>query len=231
MAIEWIEITKNSTKYFDEVMKLYEQSFPLEVRESQDIFHRSIRYSESSFPNTFRFLVGIEDEKVLSFATGHFLASVNAGFVVYIVTNPSIRSSGLGSKTLHKLEELLNADAINAGYENIDKILLETEIKEMVHTEKEKEECGKREKFFKRNGYFHLSSIDYRQPPLHKEEQSVPLKLFVKKCNAEDISYDRLQQAIVALYQEKYFHVNGIKRMVLHNCLREMGIEERGITF
>ncbi|MFE7065171.1 GNAT family N-acetyltransferase [Sutcliffiella sp. NPDC057660] len=231
MALEWIEITNSGTKYLEEVMELYEQSFPIEVRESQDIFHRSIRYSESSFPNNFRFLVGVEDGKVLSFATSHFLASVNAGFVVYIVTNPSIRSIGLGSKTLTKLEELLNADAIKAGYENIDKILLETETKEMVHTEEERAECSKRDKFFEKNGYIHLNSIDYRQPHLHKGESSIPLKLFVKKYNGIEISKDMFQQAIVALYQEKYFKVNEIERNVLHKCLAEMGIEAKVVTF
>ncbi len=49
MAIEWIEITNKNTKYFGEATEIYEQAFPVEVRESQETFLRSIQYSESSF--------------------------------------------------------------------------------------------------------------------------------------------------------------------------------------
>ncbi|WP_369361901.1 GNAT family N-acetyltransferase [Priestia megaterium] len=227
MSLEWFEITKGNTKYFEHVMKVHEETFPIEVRESKDIFLRSLEYSKTSFPNTFRFLVGIEDGKVVSFTTGHFLADVNTGFIVYIVTDPYIRSRGLGSKTLRKIEGLLNEDAIKAGFKCIDKIMLETETIEMVHTDSEKKDCFKRNKFFERNKYNYINFIDYKQPPLHKGEPSFPLNLFVKNYGHSETKKDFLYKAIISLYREKYFNVNGIDKETLNNCIEEMQINKQ----
>ena len=97
----------------------------------------------------------------ISFATGNYLADVNSGFIVYIVTNPLVRSKVLDSKTLVKLEGLLNKDAVSAGNTSLKAIILETETEEMVHTEEEKEDCIKRNKFFERNYYMQYERIDY----------------------------------------------------------------------
>ncbi|MGM0878477.1 MAG: hypothetical protein ACQEWV_28215 [Bacillota bacterium] len=93
-----------------------------------------------------------------------YFADVNSGFIVYIVTNPLIQSNGLGSKTLVKLEGLLNKDAISAGNLSLRAIFLETETQDMVHTEEEKEDCIKRNRFFDRNDYEKYEEIIYRQP-------------------------------------------------------------------
>ncbi|WP_019420373.1 GNAT family N-acetyltransferase [Paenibacillus sp. OSY-SE] len=89
-------------------------------------------------------MLGFEGEQLVSFATGHYFAEVNSGFIVYIVTNPFVRSRGLGAKTLSKLEELLHKDAAAAGYDSLSAIILETETQEIAHTEAEKEDCMKR---------------------------------------------------------------------------------------
>ncbi|OEH94403.1 GNAT family N-acetyltransferase [Bacillus solimangrovi] len=223
MAVGWTEITNDNVEYLEKVFKLYDQTFPKEVRESHETFYKSIQYSQNSFPNTFRFLVGIENEQVVSFATGHYLAGVNSGFIVYIVTNPLIRSHGLGAKTLNQLEELLNEDAKRAGYESINSIILETETIEMVHTEQEKEDCVKRNNFFNRNGYKRLN-VKYMQPPLHNDEHSIPLNLFVKNRNGKEINKKTINDSIFAIYNEKYNSVNQIDKTILNNCLVEMGI-------
>ncbi|MFN7253245.1 MAG: GNAT family N-acetyltransferase [Anaerobacillus sp.] len=224
MAIKWDEITHDNLTHFEKVLKLYDKAFPIEVRESHDNFLNSLQYARNRKPNNFRFLIGLEGEQLVSFATGHYLADVNFGFIVYIVTNPLVRSKGLGSKTLVKLEELLNKDAVSAGNTSLKAILLETETEEMVHTEEEKEDCIKRNRFFERKNYKQYEGIDYLQPPLHFGDSNIPLNLFIKNEQRIEITEEEIRGAIRAIYKEKYYSVNQIDKNVLNKCLEKMGM-------
>jgi len=222
MAIKWDEITYDNLTHFEKVLKIYDQAFPIEVRESHNIFLNSLKYARNRRPNNFRFLIGFKGDQLVSFATGHYLAEVNSGFIVYIVTNPLLRSKGLGSKTLVKIEELLNKDAILAGNRSLKAIILETEA--LVHTNKEKEDCIKRNRFFERNNYKQFKGIDYLQPPLHFGDSNVPLNLFIKNQQRIEITELEIREAIRAIYKEKYYSVNQIDKDVLNKCLEKMGM-------
>ncbi|MEW9052520.1 MAG: GNAT family N-acetyltransferase [Neobacillus sp.] len=226
MTIIWSEIKEENATELRTVMKLYDQSFPIDVREPHEIFHRSIKYSRERYPNNFRFLIGKEDDQLVSFATGHYLADDNVGFIVYIATNPLARNSGLGSKTLVKLEELLNEDARSAGHSSLRAIFLETETEDLVHTEQEKADCEKRNRFFDRNSYKKYEEISYLQPPLHEGMDEVPLNLFIKNVQKDELMKQEIQHAIQAIYREKYINVNNINKEMIHHCLKKMGINE-----
>ncbi|WP_242520430.1 GNAT family N-acetyltransferase [Halobacillus kuroshimensis] len=231
MEIDWVEISEVDTELFDKLMAFYEQAFPVEVREPEEIFKISMKHAEINDFNNYRFLVGMEGEQIISFATGHYFAEINTGFIVYIVTNPSIRNRGLGSKTLTKLEEMLNEDALNAGFSALDRIVLETETSDMVHTNEEKEACIKRNKFFERNKFTLTNVIDYKQPPLHNSDVSIPLNLYEKKYKGGETTKETLEEVIIVLFKEKYYDINKIDKSVLANCIREMGVENRYINF
>ena len=189
MTIRWEEITYDNLTNIEKVFEIYDEAFPIEVREPQDIFYQSLDYAKTRLPNGFRFLVGYEGEQLVSFATGHYFAEANIGFIVYIATNPLIRSKGLGTKTLVKIEELLNEDAISAGNVSLRATILETEKQEIVHNEAEKEDCIKRNRFFERNGYKKIDEIQYIQPPLNNGDSNVPLNLFINK---NDVSKEEI---------------------------------------
>ncbi|MED3795287.1 GNAT family N-acetyltransferase [Niallia alba] len=222
MTIRWEEITYENLTNIEKVFAIYDEAFPIEVREPQDIFYQSLDYAKTRLPNGFRFLVGYEGEKLVSFATGHYFAEANIGFIVYIATNPLIRSKGLGTKTLVKIEELLNEDAISAGNVSLRATILETEKQEIVHNKAEKEDCIKRNRFFERNGYKKIDEIQYIQPPLNNGDSNVPLNLFINK---NDVSKEEIIKYIQIIYKEKYCFVNRIDKQVLKSCLEMMGIE------
>jgi hypothetical protein len=226
MTIIWSEIKDESAAELSTVMKLYDQSFPIEVREPHEIFHRSIKNSRERYPNNFHFLIGKEDDQLVSFATGHYLADDNVGFIVYIATNPLARNSGLGSKTLVKIEELLNKDAHSAGHSSLKAIFLETETQDLVHTEQEKADCIRRNRFFDKNSYKKYDEITYLQPPLHNGMDKVPLNLFIKNLQMDELVKHEIQNAIKAIYREKYFFVNNINKDVINHCLKKMEIDE-----
>lgn len=222
MEISWKEITDKQLKHLDEVFNLYNSTFPFEVREPESIFLKGLAYAENEKLNTFRFLAGFEGKEMVSFATGHYLADVNSGFIVYIVIDPSVRSKGLGAKTLSKMEELLKEDALEAGKLSLESLILETEKAEMAHTAEEKEDCMKRKRFFERNGYIQFEKVNYLQPPLHTGDSSVPLNLYLKTLKGAEITAIEVKEVVRAIYKEKYYKVNEIDKGVLTGCLEKM---------
>jgi GNAT superfamily N-acetyltransferase len=223
MTIRWGEITDDHLINLENALKLYNQTFPIEVREPHEVFMQGLHYAKNSYPNNFRFLVGFEKDELVSFATGHYLAEVNSGFIVYLVTSPSMRRMGVGARTLAKLESLLTEDAILAGNDSLGTIILETE--EMVHSEAEKADCIKRKRFYERNGYKQYVEIAYIQPPLHDVGSSVPLNLYLKDFQKGKRMQDEIKEIIRTMYYEKYYKVNRIEKKVLNNCSRKMGID------
>ncbi|MFK9090953.1 GNAT family N-acetyltransferase [Bacillus salipaludis] len=221
MTIKWDEITFDNVSNLEKALKIFDQVFPVEVRESHDIFLKSIQYAKRNKPNNFRFLIGFEGEKMVSFATGHYLADVNVGFIVYIFTDPVVRSKGLGTKTLLKLEELLNKDAFLAGYTSLKAVILETET--------EKQDCIKRNKFFERNNYKQYKNIDYLQPPLHFGASNIPLNIFIKNMQPNEINDEEISNAIRSIFREKYYIVNEIDKDILKLCLKTMGINNEAL--
>lgn len=224
MEIRWEEIKGDYLDHLDEVFKLYNNTFPCEVREPDTIFLKSLAYAEKEKHNNFRFIAGFEGEELVSFATGHYLADVNSGFIVYIVTNPAVRSKGLGAKTLLKMEQLLKEDAIRAGNLSLESLILETETEEMAHTEAEKDDCVKRKIFFERNDYKQFEGIHYLQPPLHSGDKSILLNLYLKTLQETELTHKEVIEIIRAMYKEKYEKVNEIDKNILNHCLEKMGL-------
>lgn len=224
MTIKWDEITKDSRNHLGEVLKLYDEAFPIDIREPHQIFDNALESFGQNLPNTFRFLVGLKNGRPVSFATGHYLAKDNYGFIVYLGTDQHERSKGLGSKALRVIEEHLNKDAVLAGNDSIKAFVLETEKLEEAETEAEREACLKRDHFYKKNGYQIYKDIDYVQPPLNGGNEVIPLKLLIKKRQPNEITPSEVQRLIYAMYVQKYHLVNNIPIKVLNGCLKAMSI-------
>jgi hypothetical protein len=227
VEISWKEISNDNLFYLDQVFELYDKSFPLEVREPHNIFLQSLKYATKAYPNNFRLLVGFSGKALVSFATGHYLADVNTGFVVYIATNPLFRTNGIGTKTLLKIEEILNKDAVLAGNSSLRAMILETESPNWAETVIEREECLKRNGFFQKNDYKKYLEMEYVQPPLHNDDKSIPLNLFMKVKEKDYLNKEEVRDIIHAIYHEKYYIVNNIDQEILIRCLNEIGINRR----
>ena len=221
MTIEWEEITDHQHNYIDEVFQLYDQAFPIEVREPHQIFLNSLQYAKHNKPNNYRILLGLQDLKLVSFAAGHYLAASNSGFLVYLATKDLQRSKGLGTQTLLKFENLLNDDARLAGEDAIKAIVLETEKPEFVHSHSEREGCAKRERFYKKNGFQLYNEITYVQPPLNGGDEYVPLNLFIKQ---ESLTKQEIEEIIYDMYKEKYGASNKINPRILDGGLSKMDL-------
>lgn len=224
MTMRWEEISFEQKDLLDDVFKLYDQSLPKEVREPHDILLKGLEVGISIFPNQFHLLIGLEGCNLVSFASFHYFAEVNAGFLVYVITAPNVRSKGIGSITLRKVEEILNKDAKLAGYDSLEALVLEVERQELAHTKEEKKDCLRRNRFYERNGFKAYTEIDYIQPPLNGEKDGVPLHLYRKDFQETHWTREEAIRIIHSMYQEKYASVNEIDSEVLHACLKKMDI-------
>lgn len=230
MAISWQEIKDISSGYWCVAMELYDDSFPIEVREPHDVFVRSIEQGKVIAPSTYHFLVGLdENDQLAGFAAAHYLSEVNFGFIVYIVVNPSLRGQGTGAKLLRQVEFLLEQDAKKAHQKSLQGILLETEKEEIVHTDEDRQDCIKRNLFFSKQGYVLMQNVLYLQPPLHPADHTcVPLNLFVKMLSQVGaLSETELRRIVSAIYKEKYGRMNLIPQSVLEECENKLQIDSR----
>ena len=222
MNLEWHVITNGEDHYLKQAFALYNAAFPVELREDHQVLLDSLK--NNGDPEGFCFLTGLLDGNVVALATAHYLADINIGFIVYIVTDPDIRGKGTGKETLKKVEEILNERAIRNGTGGLDAMLLETEKEEDAVSLQDKEECQKRARFFNRNGYVKQENQLYLQPPLHGENQGVPLHLYVKYLGEEGWGREEIHQAIYSIYKGKYLAVNRININSLNRCLEETGV-------
>ncbi|TCP69131.1 GNAT family N-acetyltransferase [Baia soyae] len=225
MDITWKKLTSSDHIFLQKAFEIYDQSFPDEVRESHDVFDRGLLSQNSSFPDSYTFLVGYQNEdEIVSLATAHYFSKVNMGFVVYLATNPYIRSRGIGSMTLNKIEEVLQDDAKKAGHHFLSGMVLETEKPEFAHTEAEKRNCELRNRFFEKNQFVNLMNVTYLQPPLKEGDSSVPLHLFLKQY-AGTIQRDEIAMVIKEILTKKYQEINQIPIKVLEECQKLMRID------
>ena len=222
MNLNWHVITDKKDQYLKQAFALYDAAFPVEVREDHKVLLDSL--DNNGHPDDFCFLTGLSDDKVVTFATAHYLADINSGFIVYIVTDPGIRGNGTGKETIRKIEEILNQKAIRNGHSGLDAMLLETEREEEAGSQQEREECQKRERFFHRNGFLKQGDRLYLQPPLHGEKKGVPLHLYVKNSSTRGLGKNKIEQAIFTIYKDKYLAVNRISTASLNGCLEEMSV-------
>ncbi|MDQ0418528.1 GNAT superfamily N-acetyltransferase [Croceifilum oryzae] len=225
MDITWKELTSEDQIFIQKAFEIYDQSFPDEVREPHDVFYRGLSSQTSSFPDSYTFLVGYQNEsEICSLATAHYFSNINMGFIVYLATNPHIRSHGIGSMTLKKIEEILMDGAKRAGYHSLKGIVLETEKEEFAHTELEKQTCARRNRFFEKNQFVNLVNVTYLQPPLKQGDPSVPLHLFLKQ-GKEMILGSEIERLIEEIFQKKYQVMNQIPVKVLEECQKLMRVD------
>ena len=215
MPIEWKELDLHTCEsLFTKAMHLYDESFPEDVRESHDLFRRSIELSSSE--NTYHFLIGLEDDTVISLATAHYFAKANFGYIVYLAVHPDKQGTGLGKRTLQEIQRRLNMDARTNGYPSLSAVVLETEKETGAHNEEEYATNLKRLKFFERLG-FQAADVNYVQPPLFHGQVPVPLYLQMNILNQDAVI--KPEEIIDIMYLEKYRKVNQISAEELELCL------------
>jgi ribosomal protein S18 acetylase RimI-like enzyme len=215
------EISEKDAKYLLQVIRLYEQTFEHEVREPFALFAKSLHLAKDAFPHAFHLLVVVAKDQVIGFVSGHYLADVNVGFVVYLAIDPSWQSHGIGAQLLASLEQKFEQDARLASYDGLSAIVLETEREDEAKSAIEVKQAHRRQHFFRRQGFDRRDDVKYHQPPLHVGDKDVPLHLWTKNRANNPIDYAQLIAIIALIYREKYQKINGIDQKLLHAMMQQ----------
>lgn len=78
--------------HYNEALKLYDTKLNLSLTEDKRIIKRSLENNKTE--NDYVFIVGLENDVVVSLATAHYEATTNSAFLIYLFakTYPTMMS-------------------------------------------------------------------------------------------------------------------------------------------
>ncbi len=100
MEFKIIESAKDPL--FSEALKLYDNKLDIGLDEDSKIFKRSLENNKTE--NDYAFIVGIENQTVVSLATAHYEATTNSAFLIYLIAKESPNHDERMSLTLEAIE-------------------------------------------------------------------------------------------------------------------------------
>jgi GNAT superfamily N-acetyltransferase len=109
----------------DGALDLIERIFARRERQNLDELRNEIEEKRRGVHAAYDFhvLVGAHDEAVVGTAVGAYLASVNAGFILYIAVEPETRGRRLAQRLRARLVDAFRASARNAGNDDLDCVI------------------------------------------------------------------------------------------------------------
>lgn len=119
--------------------------------------------------NNYHVVVGQTGESVTSGIICDYFAEANAAMVEFIAVKPHIRKMGHGNRILTKAIDLMNSDAVKAGYKQLDWIICEMEKPSVMKTDTERAALN----FWRKMGFRIVGDFKYIQPALSSEKEAV----------------------------------------------------------
>jgi GNAT superfamily N-acetyltransferase len=206
------EILSSQDPSFEQVIQLYESSFPDDEREPTPDLRQSIDpllISQPTQTSIRHMFVAERAGMVVGLLLQDYFPRVGLGWIIYLAIDPSERRSGLGTRLFQcgiascRLDALFNQDEYRG-------VILEIERVEDSLGEAQRSEREKRMMFFNRLGIEKLTGT-YIQPSLGEGLNPVKLNLFIA---GNDHPLDPVA-----------------KRMVVHDFMVKMwGLPESDVT-
>jgi hypothetical protein len=180
MHIRVREILTAEDAAFEAAYSLYEESFPIEERESREHilgWLQPTQISRTGQERVKRFFVLEREGVVIGMTVHEYHPSAELGWLIYIVVRLGERGGGLGNRLLQAVSSScrLDAEFFGAGYRGL---ILEVERIEDAQTDADREFREARLAYFSRRGAQKLTSR-YVQPALGDDLEPVPLNLLI----------------------------------------------------
>lgn len=80
--MEFKTIQSVKDPHYNEALKLYDTKLNLSLTEDKRIIKRSLENNKTE--NDYVFIVGLENDVVVSLATAHYEATTNSAFLIYL---------------------------------------------------------------------------------------------------------------------------------------------------
>lgn len=188
MMANIVKISDCSAAEFDEIVEIYNNSFPIEERHSVERIKERI---DSGKEETFCLK---SDSEVIGIFLIWNLNLQNYYVLDYYAIKQSKRGLGYGT---YFLEELIKL------FERADgKIIIEIEdyIPEQINDNK-----TQRAKFYRNLGFLEVQNYDYTMPSIENKPE-VKMRLMISSMkDKKSLSADELKSIIAALYLQMYY--------------------------
>lgn len=213
---------------FDEALNLYDGKLDVSIKEGEKIFRQSLenKYTQHDYI----FLVGIDNNSVVSIATAHYEATTNSAFLIYLLAENNGNRDITITLTLEEMEKELNKLSNQLHAHDINFIMLEVdqEIDEDESIDDEKTiVLNKRRRLLMEYGFEQQHDIDYIAPrqPIKNNFEEQPMVLFIKS-NIE-LTKDIYGTSIKSNYILKYVFANKISRHIIYPMLEQMDLRKQ----
>ncbi|QLK86896.1 hypothetical protein [Staphylococcus sp. 17KM0847] len=220
--MEMIQIKSIHDKWYKPALDFYKNKLNPLVTEDESVFVQSLKTEKTQ--NDYVFLVGIEDNRVVGFATAHYEATTNAGFIIYLLAEPGEKCEHYLEQVLQHTEERINDLANQLHGRNVNFFMFESTFETPEVDAHTADDIAFRRRFLTQHGFEKQSQIPYVQPSLDRNSKPVPLDLYIK-ANIP-LTKDIYGTSVKSCYILKYVFANRLPRKIIYPLLIKMNLRK-----
>lgn len=211
-------ITSANDPYFNEALQIYDSKLDISLTEDSHIFKQSLENNKTE--KDYAFIVGVENDEVVSMASAHYEATTNSAFLIYLITKNKDNHDEVMSKTLEKIEEQLNVLSNDIHDRDINFIMMEVPREPLTTDEETNKVLERRRQFLYEHQFEKQTEINYIHPNYTNDEDPKEIDLFIKANIL--LSKDIYGTSVKSNYILKYVFANRISRDIIYPLLEQM---------
>lgn len=220
--MEFKLIKKTSDPLYEAALNLYDNYQFGNVMQQHHVFKQSLENKRTK--NDYVFLVGLDNDKVVSLATAHYEATTNAAFIIYLVAVDTPEREQYLTDTLAQVQNELDHLAERVHNREVNFFMMEALPLPESTEEKDADLLFKRHHFLNDHGFEEQTEIDYKRPGLDKEMPPIPLNLFLHA--RIPLTKDIYATSVKSCYILKYVFANHLSRKRVYPLLEEMDLRK-----
>ncbi|PTH75399.1 hypothetical protein [Staphylococcus agnetis] len=220
--MKFVQIKSTQDQWYEPALDFYMDKLDPLVTEDESVFVQSLKTEKTH--NDYVLLVGIEDNRVVSFATAHYEATTNTGFIVYLIAEPGAQQETYLAMMLEEVEKGINRLSNQLHGRDVNFFMFESTLENPDVDAETAEDIAFRRHFLTHHGYEKQTQIPYIQPSLDRKGKPVPLDLYIK-ANIP-LTKDIYGTSVKSCYILKYVFANRIPRRVIYPLLIKMNLSK-----
>ncbi|KIX90878.1 hypothetical protein TP70_05215 [Staphylococcus microti] len=220
--MKFIQIKSTQDPWYEPALDFYTGKLDALVTEDESVFVQSLKTEKTQ--NDYVFLVGIEEERVVSFATAHYEATTNAGFIIYLLAEHGDNHETYLEETLKQTEAQINVLSNQLHGKDVNFFMFESTFESPDVDSKTADDIAFRRRFLTQHGFEKQTKIPYIQPSLDRNGKPVPLDLYIK-ANIP-LTKDIYGTSIKSCYILKYVFANRLPRKIIYPLLVKMDLRK-----
>ncbi len=223
--LTWRNVESESDPALAKWLAMYERSLPREVLVPREVITAQVNAAARVRVegDVLHVAAALDADAIVGGAMFTFLSRSSLGFLSYIFIGPEMRGRGVGAWVYRQLTGVLGSDATVRG-QSLQGVICEVEREDLAATPRELEERVARLRFFARVGARIVTGINYLQPPLHPEEEPLPMYLMFDPAGSQrpTLSHERVLAWVEDAYRAVYTQGAGLSERVVAECLRQV---------